>query len=125
VSRASKVLSFCYLIIWYCILHHTCIWMECCFPTSFCSALRPIKMTENIVIKGFLDNPYFVHPLHSKLIIMNKGRPTQPLPNVIKHHKTKTERYTRHFCVSRYGKVDWLSGGETANKLYCWPCLFL
>jgi len=66
-----------------------------------------------------------VHPLHSQLRITNKDRPTPPLPDVITRHKTKTERYTRYFCFSQYGKVDRLAGGETANKLYCWPCLFL
>jgi len=34
---------------------------------SFYSALRLIKMAENIVIKKLLDNPFSVHPLHTKL----------------------------------------------------------
>jgi len=78
-------------------------------------------MAENIGIKEFLDNPFSLRPLHNKLRIMNIGRPAPPLPNVITHHKTKTERCTRQVCISHYGKVDWLAGGEAADKLYCWP----
>jgi len=33
----------------------------------FYSVLRLIKMAENIVIKELLDNPFSVHPLHTKL----------------------------------------------------------
>jgi len=99
--------------------------MESCLPSSFYRALRTIQMAENIVIKEFFGNAFSVRPLNSKLRIMNKDRLTPPLPNVITHYKTKTERYTRYFWVYQYGKFDWLAGDETANKLYCWPCLFL
>ena len=53
---------------------------------------------------------------------MNKGRSTPPFPKLITHHKTKTEKYKRHFCVSQYENVDWLAGCETINELDCWPC---
>jgi hypothetical protein len=80
-------------------------------------------MAENITIKELSHSPFSVRPLHDKLRIVNKDRPTPPLPNVITHHKTNTEQYTRHFYLSQYEKVDWLAGCETTNKLYCLPCL--
>jgi len=57
--------------------------------------------------------------MHDKLRLVNNGRPAPPV-----HHKTKTERYTKHFCISQYGKVDWLAGCETTSKHYCWPFLY-
>jgi hypothetical protein len=30
---------------------------------------------------------------------------------------TKTERYTRHSCISQHEKVDWLAGCETKQTL--------
>jgi hypothetical protein len=79
-------------------------------------------MAENMVIKELLNNPFYVHPLHDKLRIVNKDRPTAPIPHLITH-KSKTERCTRHSCTSQYNQVEWLAGCETANKLYCWPYL--
>jgi hypothetical protein len=43
---------------------------------------------------------------------------TPPLPNVVSHHKTKTERHARHFFISQYEKDDWLAGCGRADKLY-------
>lgn len=51
-------------------------------------------MAENIVIKELLDQPFCKRPLRDKLRILNKGRPTPPLPNAKPHHKTKPEQYT-------------------------------
>jgi hypothetical protein len=80
-------------------------------------------MTENMVIKELLDQPFCVRPLLAKLRILNKGRPAPPLPNVITHHKTMTEQYIRHFCFSQYEKVVWVAECAATNKLYFWPCL--
>jgi hypothetical protein len=63
-------------------------------------------MTENMVIKELLVQPFCVRPLRAKLRILNKGRPAPPLPNVITHHKTKTEQYIRHFCFSHTKKLS-------------------
>jgi hypothetical protein len=79
---------------------------------------RPIQVAKNMVIKELLDQPFCERPLRDELRILNKGRPTPPLPNVITHHKTKTEQYTRHFCISQYEKAVWVVGCATANKLY-------
>jgi len=52
-------------------------------------------MAENVVIKELLDNPFSMRPIHDKGRIVNKDRHISPLLNVITHHKTKTEPYTR------------------------------
>lgn len=64
-----------------------------------------------------------MRPLQDELRIVNKGRTIAPLHNLITHIKTKTERYARHFCISRYEKFDWLAGYKKANGLYFWLCL--
>ena len=46
-------------------------------------------MAENITIREPVHNQSSVHPLQEKLQIVNKGRPTPPLPNVITHHKLR------------------------------------
>jgi hypothetical protein len=56
---------------------------------------------------------------------MNESQPTPPLPNVITHHKTKPERYTRHFCISHNEKVDWLAVCETKDFLLLTLIIFL
>jgi len=80
-------------------------------------------MAENIIVKEILNNPFSARPFHDKLRIVNKIRRTPRLLNLIIRHKTKTERYTRHFCISQYEKLDWVIGCETKNELYFWPCL--
>ena len=72
-------------------------------------------MSQNIVDKELLDNPLFVRSLRDKLRIVNKCRPTPPLQNVIARHKTKTEPYTRKFCVSQYENFGWIAGYERAS----------
>jgi hypothetical protein len=44
-------------------------------------------MAENIIIKKILDNPFSVRPVHDKLRMVNKGRPTSPPPSLITHHR--------------------------------------
>jgi len=51
-----------------------------------------------------------MRPLHYKLRTINKVQPIPRLPNLITHHKTKTERYTIHICISQCEKFDWLTG---------------
>ena len=58
-------------------------------------------MTDTILIKELFYSIFSVPPLQDKLRIVNKGRAISPLPNLITHLKTKTERYARHFCISR------------------------
>lgn len=84
-------------------------------------------MAEHIVIKELLDYPFSMHPLHNKLRMVNKGRTTPPVINLINLHKCKTGQYIvqdmRGICFSQYEKVDLLAGCETTNRIYCWSCL--
>jgi hypothetical protein len=57
-----------------------------------------------------------------KLSIVSNGKPCPELPLLKTVHKTKTEVYTRHFSTAHYKSVDWLTGCEKRNKLFCWPC---
>jgi hypothetical protein len=47
-----------------------------------------VKVAENIIITELLANIFSARPLHNKLKILNKGRPTAPLPNVITYQIT-------------------------------------
>jgi hypothetical protein len=49
--------------------------------------------------KNLLDNSFSVHPLQDSLRIVYEGRPARPLPNLILHHETNAEKYTRNFCI--------------------------
>jgi len=49
------LLSYQYVLLY---LHHTRVKIVCCLPSSFYSVLKPIKITENIVVKGLLDNAF-------------------------------------------------------------------
>jgi hypothetical protein len=64
-------------------------------------------MAENLIIEELLINPFSALPFHDKLRIVNKIRPTPRLLKLIIRHKTKTERYTRHICISQCETVDW------------------
>lgn len=64
-----------------------------------------------------------MRPLHNKLRIVNKSRPTSPVFNLIIHRKIKTEQNTRHLCIFQNEKFDGLAGFETKLKMYCGPCL--
>jgi hypothetical protein len=63
-------------------------------------------MAENLIIKELLNNLFSARPFHDKLRIVNKIHPTPRLLNLIIRHKTKTERYTRHICISQCEKFD-------------------
>jgi len=96
VCRATGSLSCCYpFVISDCILHHTRIQTACCLLPSF---YRLIKLAENVVIKELLENTFSVLPLQDKVRRVNKGRLTPPIPNVITHYKSNTERCTDIFA---------------------------
>ena len=75
-------------------------------PFVVLPCFRPIKMIENIVIRQPLDIPFSVHPLHNNSRTENEVQPTRPPPNLISHHKTKTEQHTRHFCIFQCDEAD-------------------
>jgi hypothetical protein len=113
VCRATGLLS-CYYPFSYFLLYFTShSYLSCTLSLSIIlQCLRLIKLAENIVIKEQLDNPFSVRPIHDKVWIVNKGRPTPPIPNLITHYKSYIEWSTRHVCISQYD-----------SKFYCWFCL--
>jgi hypothetical protein len=54
---------------------------------------------QNKVIKELLNNTFSLCPLHNKLRILNKGRPTPPLPIVIIQIKLR-QNDIRHIFAS-------------------------
>ena len=58
-------------------------------------------MAENVIIKELLYKPFSVPLLRDKLRIVSKIRPTPPLPNLITHHRTKTQGHSRDFGISK------------------------
>ena len=107
------------LLYFYCflpILQHTLIWIIFCPHSSFCSVLRLFTLAENECIK---NKCYIIRflciPLHDKLRIVNKVRPTHLLHNLMNYCTTKTSYKT--CCLFQYKKFDWLSGCEKKTLL--------
>ena len=84
-----------------------------CLPQPFFSIFRPNEMTESIVIKERLNNTFsaFSYTINEEYIYIYHPAPS--LFSVMKHHKTKTELYERHFMHLRYEKIDCLTGCGT------------
>jgi hypothetical protein len=55
-------------------------------------------------------------------------RPQPKLPDLKIPNQTKSggrkPPSVYHFRVSNYERFDWLTGCESTNKMYCWPCIF-
>lgn len=80
-------------------------------------------MEVNASVKNLLEKPFSMRTLQEKLEVVRKGRPKPPLPNLVSEHKGKKDCYIRHFSISQYESVEWLTGCPDSNKLFCWPCL--
>lgn len=78
---------------------------------------------HNCTIDDILKNGFSCRSFEEKLKIVTNGRPCPPLPNLTTKHKGKKEEYTRHFSVSSFNSIPWLTGCEKLNKLFCWPCI--
>ncbi|KAL9699115.1 hypothetical protein quinque_002556 [Culex quinquefasciatus] len=68
------------------------------------------------------ENP--VETLSGTMIakVIERGRPTPPLPLLAKECRYKGKAFTRRFKSENYMRYNWLSGCELENKLFCWPC---
>lgn len=51
--------------------------------------------------------------------IIEKGRPTPPLPKLVKSYRN----VSRKFNPKNYQRHEWLCGCQDLNKLFCWYCL--
>lgn len=71
------------------------------------------------IIEKLHERPFSTRPFQEKKSIIQEGRPTPELPDLV--HKSKN--CTRHFTVSSYEKYLWLAGSRKYNSLFCWNCL--
>lgn len=80
---------------------------------------------ETNIIEQLLSKPFSTHEFNKKLDIITTGRPKPELKNLtsIKKCKQGKQDYMRHFLLSNYEKIEWLTGCSKLNKLFCWPCL--
>lgn len=70
-----------------------------------------------------LEKPFSTLRYDEKLEIVKGSKPRPALNKLQCTHTEKKREYTRHFQVSLYDKVPWLSGSEELQKLFCWTCL--
>ncbi|XP_053467751.1 uncharacterized protein LOC128599809 isoform X1 [Ictalurus furcatus] len=56
----------------------------------------------------------------SKLEVINNGRPTPELKDLL---QTTGQKITRSFHTEWYTRKDWLCGCASRNRLFCFPCL--
>ncbi|OAF66343.1 Zinc finger MYM-type protein 1 [Intoshia linei] len=68
----------------------------------------------NDIIQDLKIRPFVKRNLIEKKNIIDVGRPTPTLTNKINK---------RGFQSRWYGRLDWMCGSITNEKLYCWPCL--
>ncbi|XP_061742423.1 uncharacterized protein LOC133542382 [Nerophis ophidion] len=59
----------------------------------------------------------------SKQDVINAGRPTPELPDLIQTCVVRGQKITRSFQKDWYTRKDWLCGCPTKKRLYCYPCL--
>lgn len=81
-----------------------------------------IIKSKNDLVNELLCRNFASLPHDEKLFIKNNGRPT---PNMVSLVNTAVggKGSNRSFNVNWYQKYQWLTGSETRNKLFCWPCL--
>ena len=71
------------------------------------------------IVADLLRNPFGRRKFEEKRVIINRGRSKPELPELTQ----KMKDFTRHFKVSNYVRIDWLTGSREKNKLFCWNCL--
>ena len=71
------------------------------------------------LVAFLLENKFENLSYDDKKYVKESGRPRPALDNLINHTNTGN----RKFCNTWYDKCEWLTGSESKNKLFCWPCL--
>ena len=86
---------------------------------------QQVQPIVQCIIDELLLTNFSSRSFADKMIIVKNGRPCPPMPNLISKHpgKTKKDEFTRHFSITQYKLVSWLSGCKDKNSLFCWPCL--
>jgi hypothetical protein len=74
-------------------------------------------------VDNVLNDPFSARAFVDCMNIVEEGKPRPPLPNLLCKHKDAKTEYTRHFSVSQYDTVEWLTGCEVQSRLFCWPSL--
>ncbi|XP_071535018.1 zinc finger MYM-type protein 1-like [Panulirus ornatus] len=74
-------------------------------------------------VEEILNSPFSSRTYESKLKVVEEGKPCPALPNLLSKHKDKKSEYMRHFSISQYETVEWMTGCEKRSRLFCWPCL--
>jgi hypothetical protein len=64
-----------------------------------------------------LNVPFSARAFADCMNIVKEGKPCPPLPNLLCQHKDAKTEYTRHFSVSQYDTVEWLTGCEVQSRL--------
>ncbi|XP_061890993.1 uncharacterized protein LOC133641128 [Entelurus aequoreus] len=59
----------------------------------------------------------------SKQEVINAGRPTPELPDLIQTRVVRGQKLMRSFQKDWYTRKEWLCGCPTKKRLYCYPCL--
>lgn len=77
-------------------------------------------MVCNCLIETLLKTPFSQKDFSTKMAVIQEGRPTSDLPNLI----TITKHCVRRFSNNNYyEKMKWLTGCNDINAVFCWPCL--
>ena len=80
-------------------------------------------MAKENCVDDIFKRPFSNRNFEDKVKVVSGSMPRPTLDNLVSKHKDKKSEYTRHFSISHYEKIEWLTGCELKSKLFCWPCL--
>lgn len=69
------------------------------------------------IIDIILKEKFTRYTLDTQIEIKNNGRCT---PNLLRLLQVNKNQSSRSFNTDWYKKVEWLTGSDLKNKLYCW-----
>lgn len=73
-------------------------------------------------VNDLLNIPFSSRNYSDKLTILKLGKP-KPALDITSKHKDKNCEYIRHFSASNYESIEWLTGCEVRQKLFCFICM--
>lgn len=86
--------------------------------------VRQVVSENADIINFLLQNRFETLTYEDQIFIAGLDRPCPAMTSLINQNSNSANR---KFCVTWFKKFLWLSarlsGSETKNKLYCWPCL--
>lgn len=78
-----------------------------------------MEETCGCIIEDLLIHSFSNRNIEEKKEIIDRGKPTPILNNLITHTNTKVRRFSEKW----YANDKWLCGCKQTSSLYCWPCL--